>query len=329
MYYVDKIIKGSSSETALSEFLLERDVIYEDLDSSYIIRDAGEIIATVSVKKNLIKFFFIDDKYQGEGLATELINSALEDIIAKEYRSYFVFTKAKNENIFTSLSMDTIEKTEDVVLLEGGFFKYKDWIEIIKKDLDKDEYNAIVMNANPLTLGHEYLVDKALENDRDLIIFVLEEDASYFSTKDRYEIVKKHYQDNNRVHVYKSGPYIISRATFPTYFLKKDTDKLKVYTELDAKIFARRIAKDLNIKKRYFGTEPIDKVTEKYNKMMKKILSEYGIATEFIERKTIDGEVISASKVRECYENDFSTCKKYLSSDVYELLEIKRSGNND
>ena len=329
MFYVDKVIKGSSSETALSEFLLERDVIYEDLDTSYVIRDAGEIIATVSVKKNLIKFFYIDDKYQGEGLAIELINSALEDIIAKGYRSYFVFTKAKNENIFTSLSMDTIEKTEDVVLLEGGFFKYADWIETIKKDLDKDEYNAIVMNANPLTLGHEYLVDKALEEDRDLIIFVLEEDASYFSTRDRYEIVKKHYQENNRVHVYKSGPYIISRATFPTYFLKKDTDKLKVYTELDAKIFAKRIAKDLNIKKRYFGTEPIDKVTEKYNEMMKKILSEYGIECEFIERKTIDSEVISASKVREYYENDFSACKKYLSSDVYELLEIKRSGNND
>lgn len=329
MFYVDRIIKGSSSETALSEFLLERDVIYEDVDTSYIIRDAGEIIATVSVKKNLIKFFYIDDKYQGEGLAIELINSALEEIIAKGYRSYFVFTKAKNENIFTSLSMDLIEKTEDVVLLEGGFFKYADWIENIKTDLDKDEYNAIVMNANPLTLGHEYLVDKALYDARDLIIFVLEEDASYFSTKDRYEIVKKHYQDNDRVHVYKSGPYIISRATFPTYFLKKDTDRLKVYTELDAKIFARRIAKDLNIKKRYFGTEPIDKVTEKYNEMMKKILCEYGIATEFIERKTIDGEVISASKVRECYENDFSACKKYLSSDVYELLEIKRSGNND
>lgn len=329
MFYVDKIIKGSSSETALSEFLLERNVIYEDLDTSYIIRDAGEIIATVSVKKNLIKFFYIDDKYQGEGLAIELINSALEDIIAKGYRSYFVFTKAKNENIFTSLSMDLIEKTEDVVLLEGGFFKYADWLETIKTDLDKDEYNAVVMNANPLTLGHEYLVDKALEDHRDLIIFVLEEDASYFSTSDRYEIVKKHYQDNDRVHVYKSGPYIISRATFPTYFLKKNTDKLKVYTELDAKIFAKRIAKDLNIKKRYFGTEPIDKVTEKYNKMMKKILSEYGIATEFIERKTIDGEVISASKVREYYENDFSACKKYLSSDVYELLEIKRSGNND
>ena len=329
MYYVDRIIKGSSSETALSEFLLERDVIYEDVDTSYIIRDAGEIIATVSVKKNLIKFFYIDDKYQGEGLAIELINSALEDIIAKGYRSYFVFTKAKNENIFTSLSMDTIEKTEDVVLLEGGFFKYADWIENIKTDLDKDEYNAIVMNANPLTLGHEYLVDKTLENDRDLIIFVLEEDASYFSTRDRYEIVKKHYQDNDRVHVYKSGPYIISRATFPTYFLKKDTDKLKVYTELDAKIFARRIAKDLNIKKRYFGTEPIDKVTQKYNEMMKKILSEYGVESEFIERKTIDGEVISASKVREYYENDFLACKKYLSSDVYELLEIKRSGNND
>lgn len=321
MFYVDKIIRGSSSEKALEEFLLDKEVIYEDVDASYVIRDAGDIIATVSVKKNLIKFFYIDEAYQGEGLAIEMINSALEDIISKGYRTYFVFTKAKNENIFTSLSMDLIEKTEDVVLLEGGFFKYADWIRNIKKDLDKDEYSAIVMNANPLTLGHEYLVDKALEEARDLIIFVLEEDASYFSTKDRYEIVKSHYQDNDRVHVYKSGPYIISRATFPTYFLKKDTDKLKVYTELDAKIFAKRIAKDLNIKKRYFGTEPIDKVTQKYNEMMKKILFEYGVESEFIERKKINNEYISASKLREGIETDFESIKKYLSQDVYEYLK--------
>ena len=321
MFYVDKIIKCSSSEKALEEFLLDKEVIYEDVDASYVIRDAGDIIATVSVKKNLIKFFYIDEAYQGEGLAIELINSALEEIIAKGYRSYFVFTKAKNEKIFTSLSMDTIEKTKDVVLLEGGFFKYKDWIESLKKDLDKDEYSAIVMNANPLTLGHEYLVDKALEEARDLIIFVLEEDASYFSTKDRYEIVKNHYHNNDRVHVYKSGPYIISRATFPTYFLKKDTDKLKVYTELDAKIFAKRISKDLNIKKRYFGTEPIDKVTEKYNEMMKKILFEYGVESEFIERKKINDEHISASKLRDGIETDFESIKKYLSQDVYEYLK--------
>lgn len=321
MFYVDKIIKGSSSEKALEEFLLDKEVIYEDVDASYVIRNAGDIIATVSVKKNLIKFFYIDEAYQGEGLAIELINSALEDIISKGYRTYFVFTKAKNENIFTSLSMDVIEKTEDVVLLEGGFFKYADWIQNIKKDLDKDEYSAIVMNANPLTLGHEYLVDKALEEARDLIIFVLEEDASYFSTKDRYKIVKNHYHNNGRVHVYKSGPYIISRATFPTYFLKKDTDKLKVYTELDAKIFAKRIAKDLNIKKRYFGTEPIDKVTEKYNEMMKKILFEYGVESEFIERKKINDEYISASKLREGLETDFESIKKYLSQDVYEYLK--------
>ena len=321
MFYVDKIIKGSSSEKALEEFLLDKEVIYEDVDASYVIRDAGDIIATVSVKKNLIKFFYIDEAYQGEGLAIELINSALEDIIYKGYRTYFVFTKAKNENIFTSLSMDVIEKTEDVVLLEGGFFKYADWIHNIKKDLDKDEYSAIAMNANPLTLGHEYLVDKALEEARDLIIFVLEEDASYFSTKDRYEIVKNHYHNNDRVHVYKSGPYIISRATFPTYFLKKDTDKLKVYTELDAKIFAKRIAKDLNIKKRYFGTEPIDKVTQKYNEMMKKILFEYGVESEFIERKKINDEYISASKLRDGIETDFESIKKYLSQDVYEYLK--------
>ena len=47
MFYVDKIIKGSSSEKALEEFLLDKEVIYEDVDASYVIRDAGDIIATV------------------------------------------------------------------------------------------------------------------------------------------------------------------------------------------------------------------------------------------------------------------------------------------
>lgn len=329
MFYVDRLIKGSSSEKELIDFLDSRDVTYEDLDASFIIRDNANIVATVSVKKNLIKFFYIDDKYQGEGLAIDLINSALEEIINKGYRNYFVFTKTKNEGIFTSLSMDAIEKTEDVVLLEGGFFKYRDWTQSIRSELNNKEYNAIVMNANPLTLGHEYLVDKALEDDRDLIIFVLEEDASYFSTKDRYEIVKKHYQDNERVHVFKSGPYIISRLTFPTYFLKKDTDKLKVYTELDAKIFARHIAKDLNIKKRYFGTEPNDKVTEKYNEMMKSILSQYGVEAVFIDRKMIDGEYVSASKVREGFKTDFAAVKKFLSQDVYDYLKERRGAYLD
>lgn len=329
MFYVDKLIKNSSSEKELIAFLNKRDVTYEDIDASYIIRDRGKIIATVSVKKNIIKFFYIDDFYQGEGLAIDLINSALQDIIAQSYRNYFVFTKAKNEKIFTSLSMDLVEKTDDVALLEGGFFKYNDWLTSIKMYLEDKEYIAIVMNANPLTLGHEYLVDKALEDGRDLIIFVLEEDASFFTTQDRFEIVKSHYKDMKNVHVFKSGPYIISRVTFPTYFLKKDTDKSKVYTELDAKIFAERIAKDLNIKKRYFGTEPIDKVTQKYNEMMKKILSAYGVEAVFIERKKLDDEYICASKLREYYEKNFDLTKKYLSSDVYEFLSKKRSGDND
>lgn len=329
MFYVDKLIKSSSSEKALADFLGARGVAYEDVDESYIIRDAGEIVATVSVKKNLIKFFYIDDAYQGEGLAIELINSALEGILAKGYRTYFVFTKTKNENIFSSLSMDVIEKTEDVVLLEGGFFKYADWIASVKSGLEDNDYNAIVMNANPLTLGHEYLVDKALEDESDLIIFVLEEDASFFSTEDRYEIVKNHYKDNARVHVFKSGTYIISKATFPTYFLKKDTDKLKVYTELDAKIFAKRIARDLRIKKRFFGTEPIDQVTKKYNEMMKTILSDYGIEPVFIERKKLGDEYISATKVRNAYEKDFEAAKKYLSQDVYEILKERRGAYLD
>lgn len=54
---------------------------------------------------------------------------------------------------------------------------------------------------------------------------------------------------------------------------------------------------------------------------MKKILFEYGVESEFIERKKINDEYISASKLRDGIETDFESIKKYLSQDVYEYLK--------
>lgn len=63
-------------------------------------------------------------------------------------------------------------------------------------------------------------------------------------------------------------------------------------------IFAQRIAPELNITARYVGEEPNDKTTMAYNQAMSEILLGNGIELYIIPRKEINGEVISASKVR-------------------------------
>lgn len=49
---------------------------------------------------------------------------------------------------------------------------------------------AIVMNCNPFTKGHRYLIEQALKTVEYLYIFVVEEDKSYFKFQDRLKMVK-------------------------------------------------------------------------------------------------------------------------------------------
>ena len=42
------------------------------------------------------------------------------------------------------------------------------------------KFGAVVMNCNPLTLGHRYLIEQALKQCDYLMIFVVQEDKSFF-----------------------------------------------------------------------------------------------------------------------------------------------------
>jgi [citrate (pro-3S)-lyase] ligase len=70
----------------------------------------------------------------------------------------------------------------------------------------------------------------------------------------------------------------------------------------DVRLFAEEIAPMLNITVRFAREEPLDNVTRQYNEAMRRILPEYGIGFEEIERKEADGEVVSASRVRALLE---------------------------
>lgn len=168
--------------------------------------------------------------------------------------------------------------------------------------VDHGVIGSIVMNCNPFTFGHRFLIEEALKTVDFLIIFVVEEDESLFSFQERFAMVCQGTSDLEHIMVVPSGPYILSKNTFPEYFEKIDDEDLKKNTEDDITLFAEKIAPRLGITYRFVGEEREDRVTNEYNGAMKRILPRYGIQLVEIPRKTNGQSVISASRARQCLE---------------------------
>lgn len=85
--------------------------------------------------------------------------------------------------------------------------------------------------------------------------------------------------------------------------------------------FCEKIAPCLNIKFRFAGDEPEDKVTNKYNLAMKKILPLNGIELVEIPRKKQNGKYISASSVRRHLENgDLNELRQLVPESTYRIM---------
>lgn len=183
---------------------------------------------------------------------------------------------------------------------------------------------SIVMNCNPFTLGHQYLIEYAASQVDYLYIFVVEEDKSFFLFKDRLELVKKGTAHLANVKVLPSGKFIISSNTFSEYFDKANLKGAQIDTSLDVETFATQIAPTLDISVRFVGQEPLDPITNQYNMSMKELLPKYGIELCEIPRKEAGNSVISASRVRKYLkENRWDEIKEIVPITTYEFLKEK------
>lgn len=184
---------------------------------------------------------------------------------------------------------------------------------------------SIVMNCNPFTKGHRYLIEHAASQVDRLYVFVVEEDKSFFKFNDRFEMVRQGSADLNNVVVVPSGKFIISALTFPEYFMKDYVKEKNFDVTMDLEIFCKHIAAPLNIKKRFAGEEPFDPVTSNYNENMRKILPQYGMEFCEIPRLAIDNErVINATEVRRLLkEGDFEAIREYVPETTLQILKEK------
>lgn len=264
-----------------------------------------QLIACVGLDHNVIKCVAMLPTYQGCQLSLKLCEHIQKFAANQGYNKLFLYTKPHNEVLFRQCGfypLVTVPNT--LVFMENtpvGIKRYCQQLSALKQET---EAGAIVMNANPFTRGHLYLVEQALKQVPWLYIFVVSEDASLFATKVRYNLVCQGVQHLSRVSVILGSEYLISRATFPTYFLKSAQQIEQAYLAVDLLMFRNYIAPTLNITQRFVGTEPYSMITSAYNQAMQQWLvsptasNAPSIAMHELERLVIDGDAVSASRVR-------------------------------
>jgi len=289
----------------VQEFLDKNELdMSPDIEVFVTIKDEDEMIACGGLAGKVLKCIAVDNSRRGQGLILKVVTHLLNAAYVRDRKDLFLFSTPKNIDFFKDCGFRLIEECDgEVILMENSknLQKYQEKLKSLKQD--GDVIGTIVMNANPFTLGHQYLVEEASRRSDWLHLFVVREDASEFKFADRIELIKKGISHIKNVTLHEGSDYIISKATFPTYFIKDKGQVNELHAKLDLNVFRNQLAPYLGITHRFVGTEPYCKVTNNYNQNMKKILADPSgkaapIEVVEIDRIEFDSDAISASRVR-------------------------------
>lgn len=310
--------------------------------------DDGEMIAGGGLKGNVIKCVAVDDAHKGEAIANTLISHLIAHANEEGHSNVKLFTKPKNRQLFESLSFRLLAEAPEAVLMETGIGGINNMVEQLKKIKEEGEVckennqeckkkektnlnittpqhlnpstpqplttttplrGVVVMNCNPFTLGHRYLIEQAAKQVERLFVMVVREDCSLFAYAERKAMVEQGVANLKNVTVIDGSEYAISQATFPTYFLKRLDDAADTQMLLDLDLFRRHIAPALGTTVRFVGTEPTDQLTRRYNQLMHEVLAD----VREIARLEKEGNAVSASRVRKAMEQgDMSTIRQLV-----------------
>ena len=278
----------------VEEFLSSNSLSLEAVDAYYAILDENEeIIAGAGISGDVIKCVAVAGEARSSGLMVPLISHIVS---LSGGRCLKVFTKPEYKVVFESLGFHLIASAPKAILLENGrgLEEYCAYLEAYRGE---GRACAIVMNANPLTLGHEDLVRRASEMFDRVYVIAVKEDVSLFSYEERLSMMNE-VLSSDRISVLDGSSYQISAATFPSYFIKDRSEASETQMRLDIDLFARRIAPVLGVTVRVVGEEPSDALTARFNELLSALLPSYGLEASVLPRLCIGQVPLSASMVR-------------------------------
>ncbi|WP_022819647.1 [citrate (pro-3S)-lyase] ligase [Fusobacterium russii] len=308
-YTISKIYSDDKKNLNLIEKLLTEENIKRDANLDYtcaMFDNEMNVIATGSCFGNTLRCLAVSKAYQGEGLLNQIVSHLIDYQFSRGITHLFVYTKNSSAKFFKDLGFFEIVNIENqVVFMENkrnGFSEYL--ANLTKNKKNGEKIAALVMNCNPFTLGHQYLIEKASSENDIVHLFIVSEDSSLVPFQVRKKLVIEGTAHLKNICYHETGPYIISSATFPSYFQKDEEAVIESHANLDISIFTK-IAQTLKINRRYVGEEPNSLVTNIYNQIMLKKLPENNIECIVIPRKKYGNtdKVISASTVRQAIKD--------------------------
>ncbi len=331
-YSVSKVYPSDKRANAAIEKLLLQEGIRRDKNLDYtcaVYDEDYNVIATGSCFGNTLRCMAVSHEHQGEGLMNEIVSHLVQYEYNRKISHLFLYTKCNSAKFFGDLGFYEIVRIENqIVFMENrpaGFSSYLE--ELAATKVDGEKIAALVLNANPFTLGHLYLIEKAAAENDFLHVFMVSEDASLVPFEIRRKLIIEGTAHLKNLIYHNTGPYIISNATFPSYFQKDDSAVIESHANLDLSVFVR-IAKTLGINRRYVGEEPKSLVTGIYNEIMKEKLPENGIQCIVVPRKEENGEVISASNVRQAIKNgELEKIKNLVPDSTYKFFTSPAAAN--
>lgn len=324
-YTLSEIRATNKRDTRKMDALLEKEGIQRDKNLDYSVGLFDEdynLVATGSCFKNTLRCMAVDSGHQGEGLLNQVVSHLMEHQYERGNIELFLYTKCDSAKFFNDLGFYEIARVDGkVVFMENRRTGFQDYLNDLKKtSVPGEKIAAVVMNANPFTLGHQYLLEKTASENDVVHVFVVSEDVSLVPFDVRFQLVKAGSSHLKNLVYHPTGSYIISNATFPSYFLKDEDLVIRSHAKLDINVF-KKIAASLGINRRYVGEEPFSQVTGIYNQVMKEELDACGVECIIVPRKTDGTAAISASKVRKAIQEDrLSEIRDVVPASTYEFF---------
>jgi len=293
----------------------------DDLVGMY---DNGRLVATAGRAGYVLKMFAVDEAFQG-GEALGALATALTSLgRAAGHDAFLVFTRPEHAASFEHCQFRLLVASGPVALLEcgGGLERYLDAHRHLRRE---GTNGAAVINGNPFTLGHQYLVETAADQVDTLYVFIVREDRSVFPFAARYRLAEEATRHVPNVVLLDTSRYAVSAGTFPSYFLRRNDEKAELQMQVDVRLFAAHLAPAFGITRRFVGHEPYCETTAAYNLVMKELLPLYGIDLVEIRRANAGEAFISATSVREALAvGDFATIERLVPETTLAYLRTFR-----
>ncbi|WP_368486539.1 [citrate (pro-3S)-lyase] ligase [Spiroplasma sp. DGKH1] len=315
----DKLTLSKVGEL-LKSVNLKQDII----DECAVIYDENEnVIATVSRYLNTLKCLAIDRHYQGNNLANKLVTYMIQKIYQQGWNEVFVFTKPDYFGVFQQLGFNIIYQNNNFAFLTNRYDLFKNYLDYLAKEKNNHRYaSVIVMNANPFTKGHWYLVQQASLQSDFVYIIPVKEQGSLFNYQERKKMIEQGVQEFKNVKVLEGSNYLVSKNVFPAYFLPSPQAVISEQTNLDAHIFVDYIAKALQVTTRFVGDEPYSTTTNEYNKMMATVFAANHFNLVIIPRLTFNNHAISATTARKLFiTGDFEQLQAIVPWSTFNFLK--------